>query len=550
MSMKKKERAEARGFRLVFGYLGVFLALIGLLSLFPLLMLAFYPDEYECWPFFFIPSSVYIAIGLLLYFLFLFKRKAARFARFENSQLLMLAWILAVLSGALPFFLAFCFGKMDMDFNEAIFESASAYSTTGLTVFKDYLDVSDAFSPHVYCFHRSFMQFIGGVGLVLVLESVLGASSTTLYASEGHSDKLLPSIGKSARLIFTIYAGYTLFGAILLFFSGMDVFDAINHSMCALSGGGMSTYSSNVAYFNVSEGNGIFPANPIAIEIILMLLVILSGISFLMHTFILRFKIKAFAKDDEVRFAFSLMVIASLLMSFSGTLNLMNANGLSFADNFGKGVRESTFYVIASATTSGFANTSLGDMLLLGKPLLWTCTILMIIGGGAGSCGGGIKQYRVAVCLKDLFYSLKYRFSPTHQINPRKTYRYGKLSPLDDGTVKEAYSYSLLFLLVFMLSVMILTFLPEFDAEEAAFDVASAMSNTGLTATDFVLYGKRYVYAYPIALWTLSAGMILGRLEIMPLFFAFRNIREEIVYARTQKRLRQEKKEYLEEEDY
>ncbi len=547
--MKKKEKAEARGFSLVFGYLGVFLFLIGLLSLFPLLMLAFYPEENECWPFFFFPSISYIAVGALLYFLLMHKRKRARFARFENSQLLMLAWVLAVLSGALPFFLAYCFGKMDMDFNEAIFESASAYSTTGLTVYKDYLDIDGAFSPHVYCFHRSFMQFIGGVGLVLVLESLLGTSSTTLYASEGHSDKLLPSIGKSARLIFTIYSGYTIFGAVLLYLSGMDVFDAINHSMCALSGGGMSTYSTNVAYFATSNGNGILPANPIAIELVLMLLVILSGISFLMHTFILRFKIKNVYKDDEIRFAFSLMVIASLLMSFSGAMNLSKTNDLGFWGNFAKGSRESVFYVIASATTSGFSPTSLSDMLSLGKPLLWTCTILMIIGGGSGSCGGGIKQYRVAVCLKDLCYSLKYRFSPTHQINPRKTYRYGKLSPLDDGTVKEAYSYSLLFLIVFLISVLILTFLPEFDAEEAAFDVASAMSNTGLSATDFVTYGKKYLVAYPIALWTLSAGMILGRLEIMPLFFALRNIREEIAYARHRKKLDREKKDYLEEDD-
>ncbi len=529
---KKKERAEVRGFALVFGYLGIFLALIGVLNLFPLLLLLFYPDEYECWTFFFIPSSAYIAFGLLLYFFFLFKRKRARFARFENSQLLMLAWILAVFSGALPFFLAHCYEKMDMDFNEAIFEAASAYSTTGLTVFKDYLDIEGAFSPHVYCFHRSFMQFIGGVGLVLVLESVLGTGSTSLYASEGHNDKLLPSLGKSARLIFTIYSGYTIFGAVLLFFSGMDIFDAINHSMCALSGGGMSTYSSNVAYFSSSSGNGIFPANPIAIEIIIMLLVLLSSISFLMHTYILRFKIKNVVKDDEIRFAFSLIVISSILMAFSGTMNLSNSNGLPFFDNFAKGSRESVFYVIASATTSGFANTSLDEMLLLGKPLLWTCTILMIIGGGAGSCGGGIKQYRVAICLKDLFYSLKYRFSPTHQINPRKTYRYGKLAPLEEATVKEAHSYGLLFMIVFLLSVLILTFLPEFNAEDAAFDVASAMSNTGLSVTDFVTYGQTHVTSYPLALWTLSVGMILGRLEIMPLFFALRNIGEEISYTR------------------
>mgnify|MGYP002515423393 CR=1 FL=1 len=536
-----KAKKEVRGFQLIFGYLGVFLFLIGALNLVPLLMLAFYPNESGCWYLFAIPSLGYVAIGALLYFLLLFHRKRARFARFENSQLLLLAWIMAVLAGALPFFLGNCFGLMKMNFSESVFESASAFSTTGLTVFKDYVDTPNAFAPHVFCFHRSLMQFIGGVGLVLLLESVLGSSSTSLYMSEGHSDKLLPSIAKSARLIFGIYFGYTALGSLALWLAGMDLFDAVNHSMCALSGGGMSTHSSSVAYFRNSSGNGVLPANSIAIEIILMALVIMSGISFLLHTFLLRFKWKKFAKDDEVRFAFCSMLFASIVMSVSGTMNLMNINGGDFFSSFGQGIRESVFYVIASATTSGFANTSLQGMLNLGKPLLWTCTVLMLIGGGAGSCGGGIKQYRVCLCMKDLWYSLKYRFTPSHQINPRTTYRYGKLSPLGDDTVKEAHNYSLLFLIVFGLSVLILIFLPEFDAEEAAFDVASGMSNTGLAATDFVSYGLRHPAEYPIALWTLSAGMILGRLEIMPLFYALRNVREEIAFQKHEKRMLKEK---------
>lgn len=550
--MKENEK-EVRGFRLIFGYLGIFLSLIGVITLLPLFMLCFYPSEYECWYLFVIPSFSFIFVGLVLFLTLIRGRKKARFARFENSQLLLLVWLLAVLAGALPFYLGKCFGLMNMDFSESVFESASAYSTTGLTVFKDYVDIPNAFAPHVFCFHRSLMQFIGGVGLVLLLESVLGFASTSLYTTEGHSDKLLPSIVKSARLLFSIYIGYTLVGTLALWLAGMDLFDAMNHSMCALSGGGMSTHSSSIAYFRNSSGNGILSANSIAIEIIIMALVLLSSTSFLLHTFILTFKWKKFTKDDEIRFAFFMILLFSIVVSISGAMNLANINHNSFSDNLAESIRESTFYVIASATTSGFANTSLQGMFNLGKPLLFACTLLMIIGGGAGSCGGGIKQYRVFICLKDLWYSLKYRFSPSHQINPRTTYRYGKLSPLTDETVKNAYSYSLLFLIVFAISVIVLVFLPDFDAEEAAFDVASGMSNTGLAATDFVTYGIMHPNAYPVALWTLSVGMILGRLEIMPLIYAGRSIREEIVFQNHQKRLAKERSaqdSFEDEEDF
>lgn len=544
MNNKKTiNKKVVRGFSLVFGYLGIFLILAGIITLIPLILLCFYPNESECWYLFAIPGLSYILIGLFLYLFLLHDKPRAHFARYESAQLLILVWFMAVLAGAFPFYLGYCFGYMNMDFSESIFESASAYSATGLTCFKDYVDSPNAFSPHVFCFHRSLMQFIGGVGLVLLLESMLGASSTSLYQSEGHSDKLLPSMAKSARLLFGIYSGYTLVGTLALWIAGMDPFDALNHSMCALSGGGMSTHANNVAYFSSSQGNGVLPASPLAIEIILMFLVTLSGISFLLHTFLLTGKWKKFFKDDEIRFSLFCIILASTLMVFSGAhdLALLNHNGLW--DNFGTSARESIFFVVGAATTSGFSNVSLQEMLNLGKPLLWTCTVLMIVGGGAGSSGGGIKQYRIFVCLKDLWYNLKYHFSPSHQINPRTTYRYGKLQPLSDETVKEAHNYSLLFLLVFGLSVLVLTFLPEFDAEEAAFDVASGMSNTGLSATDFVLYGQAHPLEYPIVLWTLSVGMILGRLEIMPLIFAGRNIKEEIVYQKHMKRLAKERSE-------
>ncbi len=542
-------RKEVRGFRLIFGYLGTFLSLIGLIILAPLLLLFFYPEESDCWYLFVIPGAIYIVIGLLLYFSLIYRKDKAHFARFENSQLLILVWLMAVIAGALPFYLATVFGKMDMSVSESIFEAASAYSTTGLSAFRDFVDSEGAFCPHIYTFHRSFMQFIGGIGLVLLLESFLGYSSTSLYTTEGHSDKLLPSIGKSARLLFGIYLGYTLIGSLALWLAGMNVFDAVNHSMCALSGGGMSTHADNIAYFNASPGNGILPSNPIAIEIIIMFLVILSGISFLLHTYLLTFKWKKFFKDDEIKFALTLMLFGSVTMMFYGAYSLMQKMGGSYWSHFGDSARMSVFYVVGSATTSGFSNTSLDDMLNLGKPLLWVCTLLMIIGGGAGSCGGGIKQYRVFICVKNLWYSLKYKFSPTHQINPKETYRYGKMTQLSDETVKEAYTYSMLFLVVFVISVFILTFLPGFSSEYAAFDVASGMSNTGLSVTDFVAYGRAHPVAQKIALWVLSIGMILGRLEIFPLIFAGRNVREEFAYQKNLKRLAKEAEEREEKEE-
>ncbi len=543
--MRSKEKADkvVMGPRMVFGYLGIFLVLIGILTALPLVLLAFYHDEVEGWSYFAYPALFDVGLGLFLYFFCICRKKRANFARNENNALLVLIWIAAVLSGAFPFFLANLAGEMEMSFSESFFESASAYSTTGLTCFKDFVDgrlVYDgteavyhlsegvSFCPHLYCFHRAEMQFVGGVGLVLLLSMVLGNSAgMSLYVGEGHGDRLLPNLKRSAGRIFGIYFLYTALGAASLFLAGMEPFDAATTAMAALSGGGFSPRSSNIAYYSgAGVTNGFYAASPLAIQIIVMFLVILSGISFVLHTFLLSGRFKQFFKDAEVRFFFVLLLVGCLI-SATGSIYKY---GTDYLDNIGPNIQNSIFYIVGCATTSGFASTSMSEMVALGKPLIYVGTVLMVIGGGAGSCGGGLKQYRVYIMLKDLYYRMRYQNSPSRILHPHQAYRYGEESEIDDAEVKEASQYTVLFLAFFIVSIIILNFLPEIDSEIAAFNVASAMSNTGLSMTDYVYYGAKYPEYYDTLLWVLAIGCLVGRLEIFPLFYGLSNVKEEIVY--------------------
>ena len=550
MRRQEKNGKVVMGPRMVFGYLGIFLVLIGILTALPLALLIFYHDEAKGWSYFAYPALFDIALGLFLYFFCICKKQRANFARNENSALLVLIWIAAVLSGAFPFYLAHLAGNMSMTFTESFFESASAYSTTGLTCFKDFLDgklvydstnaslytlvAGASFCPHLYTFHRAEMQFVGGVGLVLLLSMVLGNSAgMSLYVGEGHGDRLLPNLKRSAGRIFGIYILYTAVGALALFLAGMEPFDAATTSMAALSGGGFSPRSSNIAYYSgAGVTNGLYASDPLAIQIIVMVLVILSGISFVLHTFLLTGRFKQFFKDDEVRFFF-ILLFTGCLISACGSIYKYGSN---YLDNIDNNIMDSVFYIVGCATTSGFASTSMSRMLELGKPLIYVGTVLMVIGGGAGSCGGGLKQYRVFIMLKDLYYRMRYQNSPSRILHPHRTYRYGEESEIDDATVKEASQYTVLFLGFFIVSIIILNFLPEIDSEVAAFNVASAMSNTGLSMTDYVYYGAKYPDYYPTLLWVLAIGCLVGRLEIFPLFYGLSNVREEIVYYSSKKK--------------
>jgi len=549
MSPALPQRKEITGFRLILGYLGMFLILIGIIALIPMIVVAFYPAEWEALGIFGSVAAFDIVAGVLLYFLLIFKKPRSRFRRHEESMLLILTWIAAILSGAAPFFIATMLGHMDMSFSGAFFEATSGYSTTGLTVFSDFIDIEGAFCPHVYTFHRAFMNFIGGVGLVLLVASVLGAGGggVALYVSEGHSDRLLPNIAKSAKLIFGIYSGYMVIGVVVLYLAGMPVFDAICHSMSAISGGGFSPMSDNVAGYAPFNGtvipntSALLPVNFLAIEIIIEVLVVFSAISFMLHTFLLRFRFKDFFRDDEIRF-FIFAELAFLVTAFLGALiaTMSFREGGFFTDG-DQLFRASLFYTIGSMTNSGFASTTAmsayhiipgGSAVFLGHTMVVVLIIAMLIGGGAGSSAGGIKQYRVAIGLRSIYYSLRYRFASIHEHYPRLTNRYGETKELEDNTIHEAHHYTMLFILLFILLTTIVTIAnpADYTLESAAFDVASAMSNTGLSWVIGPGFVSTRSAASFITMWAMSLGMLLGRLEILPAAYAVANVRAEIRY--------------------
>lgn len=554
-SKSPRHRKEVSGFLMILGYLGMFMILIGFISLIPMIVVAFYPEEYSALPIFGSVAAANIVVGLTLFFSLIWHRPRSRFQRHGESTLLMLTWLCAILSGATPFFIAGLLGKMDMTFSAAFFESTSGYSTTGLTLFQDFIDVPGAFCPHVFTFHRAFTNFIGGVGLVLLVASVLGAGGggVALYVSEGHSDRLLPNIAKTAKLIFGIYSFYTALGFIALLLAGMPVFDAICHSMSALSGGGFSPRLNNVASFREFDGivlaneGGILPVNSLAIEIIVIVLVCLSAISFMLHTFLLRGRFRDFFRDDEIRYIVCCETILLILAFFSALIATASVRQGGFFGDSGEILRMTFFYTIGSLTNSGFASTAQtgfqfhivesGGAIYVGHGFTVILIVLMLVGGGAGSSAGGIKQYRVAIAMRSIYYSLRYRFASIHERYPRLTFRYGETKKLDEATVNEANHYILLFIMLYLLLtvVMLVADPGHYSFETASFDMASAISNTGLSWVVGPAYAATKTPASFICIWAMSAGMLLGRLEIFPAAYAVANIGHEINYHHQQR---------------
>lgn len=469
---------EAKGIELIIGYLGIFLMFVGAIVLVPLLVMAFYPEEANELKCFLVPGTSSIAIGFFLY-LFIQGKKKGKLENHEDLALIVLVWVLAIVVSAIPFMLT---GKYN--FTQAIFESTSGYTTTGLSV----VDVTTA--SHVFLFYRSFLQFVGGVGLVLILTSAISdRQGMGLYMLEGHNDRLLPNLIKSARLIFAIYLLYMVIGVGLYMCAGVNFFEAICHSMSALSTGGFSTRASSIREFNS------FPC-----ELVTMVLMLLGSTNFVVHYHLLRGHFKAAFKHYE---------FGVFILLFCTILPLMVASLAYQYNDFWLGLRYGAFEFVSAITTSGFQVVE--SYKTVPPAVFFSIVLLMCIGGQSGSTSGGMKQSRVALVLLNIKWYLEGLGKKGLTIKCHHINRLGQEELLSEEEVKSSCDFVLLYLLLLFIGTMIIS-MTGVSFSDALFEFASSLGTVGLSI------GVTSFSASPIVLWTEIIGMFLGRLEILVVF--------------------------------
>ena len=469
-------------YRLLFYYLSIFIMMIGFIQLLPLFVLPFYPEEISYAPCFVIPGVMSIFFGYLLRF-FLKDTKIIKLEKHYDSLLLVLIWICAILISTIPWML-----KGDYNFSQASFEMTSGYSTTGLSV------VNVSHTPHIFLMFRSITLFVGGVGLVLIITSVFSDRyGLNLYNAEGHNDRLLSNLTTSARLILSIYSMYILAGTIAYILFGMPVFDAINTSIAALSTGGFSVLDES-----------IYGYHSLPIEIITIILMILGQTNFMLHLSFFTRKFKKYFNHCETKFFLFLFVVFTLFM----WINLYKSG---YEENIWTCLRISIFQFVTCITTTGFV--SVKDMSVLPSGFVTVMIFMMLIGGDQESTGGGIKQYRVIVVLKGIYYSIKESILNPNVIPSHKIWRVGEKYELPDDEIRSTSSYILFYILLFFAGSFIFT-LYGYSLQDAMFEFSSAISTVGLSV------GITNYDANNIILWTAIIGMFLGRMEIMVVFKA------------------------------
>lgn len=470
-----KETVTVSGYTLIAGYLGIVMIMAGVITLLPLITLAFYPQEMNQAGYFIVPGVISILAGYLVS-LVLRGKRLGNLERNQEMIVVSATWMIVICVTAIPFVLT---GKYT--FTQAVFETTSGLSTTGLSV------VDTASAPHIFLIHRTVLLFFGGVGLVLVMTSVLSdIYGMRLYNAEGHSDRLLPNLLESARLIIGIYSGYILAGTALYVIFGMSPFDAVNHSIAALSTGGFSTRPESIGYYNSA-----------AIEMITIVLMLLGGTNFLVHLLLLRGKIKAVLSHCETR------ITLFLLAFFSPLMLVLLMQGMY--NEVSTGLRAAVFQAVSALTTTGFQTVE--TFHTWGSPLMMIMIVLMLVGGSTGSTAGGLKAYRVYVILKEIKWKIIRDICPNRMVFTETIPRYGKEEAVSSREKEQIHTFICVYLILFLTGTFIFC-LFGYSIQDSMFEFSSALSTVGLSV------GITAYDANPVIHWTAAAGMFLGRLEV------------------------------------
>lgn len=452
--------------------------LIGLLVAVPLIILPFYPQDKSYALSFIIPSLSSVAIGAIAC---LVGRKDDsnlewRSSMQRGSLTVLFAWGWGVLIGALPFVIS---GQLT--FVQALFEAVSGWTTTGLSV----MDVS--VTPHIFLFHRSFMQFCGGLGFVMMMVMLVqDRQSMNLYNAEGHPDKLMPNLKKTAQTICLMYNGFLIVGTVAYVIAGMGLFDAINHTMCALSTGGFSTKLNSIGEYNS------FP-----IEIITIVLMLIGTTNFAVLLLLVRGKWRQALRVSEVKFMFLLLLIFVPVTA----LSLISGLGMGL----GEGFRRALFDVSSALSTTGYSSMSYTSWPPLAIGVL---ILMMLVGGGIGSTAGGIKLSRIYLMLRITMQNIRKRLLPPRNVETPYYIRAQGKTTIDATLAMDTTGFVACYLSLFILGTLLLTVTAGCSLTEAMFEFASALGTVGLSI------GITTPATNAATLIVEMFGMILGRLEI------------------------------------
>ena len=425
--------------------------------------------------------AVCLAVGAVM--VLVSRPKNKRIYAREGSVICALVWFLYSIFGALPFYLS----KYIPKFIDAVFETASGFTTTGASILADVEAL-----PHWLLFWRSFTHWVGGMGLLVFVMAIipLAAGGSTMYLMKAESPgpsvkKMVPKAGQTAGILYKMYIGLTTIEAVLLLILGMPLFDSLCLTFGTAGTGGFAVLNSGLATYPISQ------------QVVITVFMILFGTNFSVYYMILTGHIKDVPKVSEVMTYFSIIGVAIALITV--TINHLYPSWLL-------ALKDAAFQVASIITTTGYSTT---DFELWPHFSKWVLVLLMFCGACAGSTGGGIKVSRIQVAVKTVIKELD---NAIHPNNVRKIKYDGK--PLEHSVLRGINVFIMAYFLMMAVSILLIS-IDNFDLETNFTAVAATLNNIG-PGLEKVGPTMNYSGYSAFSTCVLIFDMIAGRLEILP----------------------------------
>lgn len=414
----------------------------------------------------------------------------------DGFLIVVLFWSVLGCFGALPFYWIEHYQHQEGSFSvyDALFESFSGLTTTGATVLGniDHL-------PHALLLYRHLLQWLGGLGIVVLAIAVLPMLSIgglQLYRAEivgpVKNTKLTPRITETAKVLWYLYVLLTVACAMSYWLAGMTPFDAICHSFSTVSIGGFSTHSDSFAYFDSAK-----------IEMVASFFIVVAGANFALHFTALRnFSLRGYMADSEFK-----MYIFILLFAITVTTLYLMAH--QEEETWLTAMRHGIFQAVSIATTTGFTIEnytswpSFLPMFLIFVSFAGCCT---------GSTGGGIKVVRLLLLIKQGTGEL-FRLIHPHAMAPVTLGH----QVVDPSVIRSVWGFFSVYVGIFVL-LLLLLMASGVDEVTAFSAVAATLNNLGAGIAGV---GENYAGLGNYDKLILCLAMLLGRLEIFTLLVIF-----------------------------
>ncbi|MDD9977791.1 MAG: TrkH family potassium uptake protein, partial [Boseongicola sp.] len=394
-------------------------------------------------------------------------------------------WFALPIFGALPFML----GATEASPADAFFEAMSGLTTTGSTVFSDLDEL-----PEGLLLWRSMLQWFGGIGIIvvaMVFLPELRVGGMQIFRSEAFdtAGKILPRAAEIASRISIVYVVLTMLCVLAYSGVGMTFFDAVNHAFTTISTGGFSTHD---ASFGTFKG---------AAEYVAVVFMLLASLPFVRYVQMLAGSSKPLFVDSQIRVFFAVMVTVAVGLAFYR----IAVNGSGAETSF----REALFNATSIMTGTGYAST---DYQLWGALPVAVVFLIGLIGGGAGSTCCSVKIFRYQLLFAAIVTQIRRIHSPHGVFNLKYEGR---------TVTEDVVSSVMAFFTIFIFSIGVLSILLSatgLDFVTSLSGAATAIANVGPGLGDTIGPEGNFGSLNDPAKWLLSAGMLIGRLELLAVF--------------------------------